>query len=100
MTYRRKKIWLDERHSRFVWCFVYRDLNALNAECVRRHPHRKHRRAAGVHYPCTIVKYPEGKVTPQTGDVLLALGRCAASTVAHEFAHAVIWRWMHARRKR
>lgn len=92
MTYRRKKIWLDPKHRRFVWCLLFNSKAALNRHYASyKATDDGHYKVLGVCCPYRKVKYPSAKVSKEIGTVMLSIEHGQASVVAHEFGHAALY---------
>lgn len=100
--YRRKKIFVTENKTKYVWCYLYKtnkDLNDFYKKyCEGRG--EKWARVAGVSIHITNKYITTGKVTNLTGVVLLSMDRMGAGIVAHEFSHACFWAYRHSLRKK
>lgn len=98
--YRRKKIFVTENKTKYVWCYLYKKNTDLNDFYKKYCEERgmKWAKVAGVstHY----VKTRGREVSNETGLVILSMDRIGAAIVAHEFTHACFWAYKHNLRKK
>lgn len=101
-VYRKKKVWLNIKHTKYCWVRLYRDKYEMQCfykdYCDRRgNDDKNHFKVFGVSLHYIRVK---GKVAhPETGIVLLCVKHTGAGVVSHELLHAVLWAHKHHARK-
>lgn len=104
MKYRRKKIWLNKKKTKYCWVNLYanlKDLRQAYDDYSRlTFPHQVGDKiyGASIHYERydTVNK----KLSKETGKVILSKPNCGAGVVSHEFMHQILWAHKHKRYKK
>jgi len=101
MKYRRKKIWMNYKKTRYIWCYLWKDKEEMNEEYHRRKPSEKPA-VLGTHMGRVAWYYEKKKrrLYPQSGIIFLHIDNCGATVAAHEFMHGAIWAHRHSLKKK
>ena len=99
MKVRWKKIFLNERHTKYCIVKLY-NTKLLMQQAYKEFKSKddNHYKVLGVH--CPYEKFNGNKLSKETGTVFLNLDHCGAGIVCHELAHAVLWAHKHKRNKK
>lgn len=85
-----KKLYMDPTRKRFVWCFMFEKLRAMQEAYKQLHPHDgQHFKTLGVFLPGELQKRPCRARC--IGVIMLTVGACPASVACHEIMHAVMF---------
>ena len=101
-AYKSKKIWLNEKKTKFCTTRLYRDKKEMQKYYdLHSDTHAiKGQQIAGASIHWVMIFNESRKVTGNTGMVLLCMERTGAGTVCHEFMHAVLWAHRHHKNKK
>lgn len=98
--YKRKKIWLNRKNKNFCWIRLYaakKDMQAFYLKDCENYS-KEYEPILGAHIPYEVLL--KGKLTKETGLVLLCFEHAGFGLVAHEILHAVLWARGHKRHKK
>jgi hypothetical protein len=102
MKYRRKKIFVTQDKTKYVWCYLFDNKSDLNEyyknSCKERGVRFAKVLGVSLHYAKWMVG--DKKATNETGKVLLSKDTVGGALVAHEFTHACMWAFKHHLRKK
>ena len=102
MKYRRKKIFVTQDKTKYVWCYLFennKEMNLVYKEMCKQMG-KRYNRVLGVSVHSTYKYLSNNKVHPLTGSVLLSKQHLGAALVAHEFTHACLWAFKHHKNKK
>lgn len=101
-AYKRKKIWLNEKKTKYCTTRLYRDKKEMqkyyDLHCDSHAVKGLQIAGASMHW--VMINGLTKKVTGETGMVLLCMERTGAGVVSHEFLHAVLWAHKHHKHKK
>jgi len=103
MNYLRKKIWLNEKQSKYCWVKLFADKKEMQQYYYDYD--KKGGLIDGNHFKVKGVSLHYRRIQnkrshPETGTVLLCFQECGAGVVAHELMHAVLWARGHHQNKK
>ena len=100
--YRHKKIWLNEKHTKYCIVRLYKDKKEMQKyyDTVSDYHAVKGIQVAGASMHWVKVSTKTRKVHAETGMVLLCMERTGAGIVSHEFMHAILWAHRHHKNKK
>jgi len=100
MKYRRKKIWLNTRKTKYCIVKLYDHKKEMQCAYKEFTRDRKSSKVKGASCHYSKLTYRPYKLSPEVGTVFLCREYCGAAIVAHEFMHAVMWAYRHTRYKK
>lgn len=96
MKYIRKRIFLNEKKSKWCYVYLFDDKAKMNAYYNTVRNDKGSYKVLGAHI-CNgrYSLYPSGRSNhhPHTGNVLLFFDGCGAGVVSHELLHATLYAW-------
>lgn len=98
--YRHKKIWLNEKHTKYCIVRLYREEQDMQDyyDKMGGDPLKQKVAGASLHYE--KISTLTGKIDGETGVVLLCMDFSGAGVVTHELMHAVLWAHRHKKYKK